>query len=312
MVKILCLNPTVDRIYYIDDFHDGAQFHGTVPQVFAGGKGVNIARVLHYLGQPSTLYCFLGGMNGNFVSMELQDLSTELKTFPFTGETRTTINVIDNRNRKETEITEAGVIIDAEAQEQFLTALKSELKRDDLVICSGLPMNGMSNDIYRQVSDICAAKGSLCAIDANQRYFQSAFPGNYFFAKPNKNELAQLFGKTGDLTRKETIYLAKQMLGWGVKNVLVSLGADGGIFINDEHVYAITVPDKRVISTIGSGDATVAGFCFGYMHGLSIEDTLAFSMSCGISNAMHNQVGFVKTDEVAQLRAQILLREIKG
>lgn len=112
------------------------------------------------------LYAFVGGENGKLIEKEMKTCGVEMKAFRTDGETRTTINIIDNARRQETEITEPGVMINQESQREFLDTLQNDIRKGDMVICSGIPMQGMQNNIYAQISNICLNNECKCILDA--------------------------------------------------------------------------------------------------------------------------------------------------
>lgn len=305
MIRIVGLNPVVDRLYYIDGFREGRKFYEIVPNLYAGGKGVNIARVMGILDEPCVLYSFLGGDNGCIIEREMMHYHVKLKIFPTEGETRTTINIIDNVGRRETEITEPGVTVGAEKEIAFFKALEEDLQLGDMVICSGIPMKGMGEDIYQRISRLAAQKNCSCVLDATGIYLERSFPGKYFFLKPNFSELSQLFHMKEKETVENIIQYGKKMLERGVENLLISMGGQGGIFLDSQRVLQIRIPKAAVVSTIGSGDASVAGYCVGTCRGLKKEDCLRLSMACGVSNARFSKVGFVEKDMVWELYKKI-------
>ena len=140
MIRIICLNPVIDRVYYISDFVEAKKYYEIRPQIFVGGKGINIARVMRQMGEKCSLYAFVGGENGKLIEKEMKTCGVEMKAFRTDGETRTTINIIDNARRQETEITEPGVMINQESQREFLDTLQNDIRKGDMVICSGIPM----------------------------------------------------------------------------------------------------------------------------------------------------------------------------
>lgn len=305
MIRVVGLNPVIDRLYYIDNFHTADKFFEIVPNLYAGGKGVNIARVMGILEEPCVLYSFLGGDNGRFIEREMEHYHVEMKIFPTEGETRTTINIIDNANRKETEITEPGVAVEPEREAEFLKALEEDMQPGDMVICSGIPMKGMNVDVNQRISRIVAKKDCLCVLDATGIYLERSFPGNYYFFKPNFSELSQLFHMEEEETVENIIQYGKKMLEKGVENLLISMGSQGGIFLDSQRVLQIRIPKVAVVSTIGSGDASVAGYCVGTCRGFEKEDCLRLAMACGISNARFSKVGYVEKDMVWELYKEI-------
>ncbi|MBT9775227.1 hexose kinase [Clostridium sp. MCC353] len=308
MIRVICLNPVIDRMYYIDDFRAATKFYEVPPKVYVGGKGINIARVMSLMGEHCVLYGFIGGGNGRLVSEDMKRYDVEFKAFQTSGETRTTINIIDNRNRKETEITEPGPEVGENEERQFLNALEGDLSGGDMVICSGIPMKGMSEDIYRKVSGICEMHGSKCILDATGVYLEKSFPGRYYFSKPNFSELSELFSITQEENAKNIIKSGKRMLELGVENLLISTGESGGIFLNEKGIFQAVIPKEEVVSTIGSGDASVAGFCIGVKRGYSAEDCVRLAMACGICNAKFSKVGYVEPEMVKELFGGVKIR----
>lgn len=298
MIRILCLNPTIDRMYYIEGFNAGNQYHGNCPDTYPGGKGINIARVLSNYQVKAIVYAFVGGATGKKIEEEISRIGQKGVYFWHEGETRSTINVMDRKNNRETEITESGAKITKEQQEEFLRRLESDIEEGDLVICSGLPANGMDYDIYKQVSNICYKKDAKCFVDANREYLANSFPGRYSFAKPNENELKSLFSVEKDMTEKEILICGQKLLQLGVEVVLVSMGSEGAIAITKNACFKVDIPKVNVVSTIGSGDSSVAGFCVGIIEGKGIQECLKLSMAFGVVNAMHAEVGYVTPVEV--------------
>lgn len=310
MIRVICLNPVIDRVYYIDDFCAATKFYEVPPKIYVGGKGINIARVMSLMGEHSVLYGFLGGGNGQLVFDDMKRYDVEFKAFQTSGETRTTINIIDNRNRKETEITEPGPEVGEYEEQQFLDALEGDLREGDMVICSGIPMKGMSEDIYRKVSGICEMHGSKCILDATGVYLEKSFPGRYYFSKPNFSELSELFSITEEENVENIIKSGKRMLEMGVENLLISTGESGGIFLNGKGIFRAVIPKEEVVSTIGSGDASVAGFCIGVKRGYSAKDCVRLAMACGICNAKFSKVGYVEPEMVKELFGGVRIMEI--
>lgn len=305
MIRIICLNPVIDRVYYISDFVEAKKYYEIRPQIFVGGKGINIARVMSQMGEKCSLYAFVGGENGKLIEKEMKTCGVEMKAFRTDGETRTTINIIDNARRQETEITEPGVMINQESQREFLDTLQNDIRKGDMVICSGIPMQGMQNNIYAQISNICLNNECKCILDATGIYLKEAFPGKYYFAKPNFSELSELFQYTGENNLAGILECGKKMQLLGAENVLVSMGHEGGLFLGKNSCMKVIIPKAEVISTIGSGDATVAGFCIGVNREMPVEDCIRLSMACGISNAECSKVGNVDPKRVWEYYHQI-------
>lgn len=308
MIRVLCLNPTIDRNYYIDSFTPGVAFHGTRVESYPGGKGLNIVKVLRSLGDETVLYAFVGGYNGLRIENEVKKLGSGVRLFHHEGETRMTINIMDRVRGEETEIKESGERVSAALEEEFLRTLEEDTQEGDIIVSSGSAIAGLSDDIYRKVSLIAERKKALNFLDAGGRYLQKALPGHYFFLKPNRREILDLFGvKDSPDEEEDFLLLAKGLQKTIQGNLLVTLGGDGALFVSDGKVLKAEVPEVEVVSTIGSGDSTVAGFCHAFASGLTVEDAIRFALSSGTVNAMHREVGSVTKEEVESLLPSIRL-----
>lgn len=289
-------------MYYANGFCAGRQYKEIPPKIYPGGKGVNVARVMTLLGEHCVLYMFAGGRVGEMIVEDMRNQGVELRVFPLEGETRTTINIIDRALNMETEITEPGPSIGDGQEEQFLQTLREETQENDIVVCSGIPLPGMSRDIFRKISEICRERRAKCVLDANSVYLQASFPAEYEMVKPNYDELRTLNHSDLPLTDENLILLGRKTMEKGAGSLLVSTGAQGGVLMCREAIYKASFPAQTDIkSTIGSGDSTVAGYCVAMQRGMPAQEALRFAMACGICNAKFSRVGYVDNDMVREL-----------
>lgn len=312
MIRALCLNPIIDRTYYIDGYQVGKKFMEIPAVCSAGGKGVNSARVMAQMGEPCVLYAYVGGAAGQMIIQDMESYGIEGVYFETEGETRSAINIIDGKNNRETEIVEPGVHITKEEEQVFFDRLESDLQPGDIVICSGIPMPGMENSVFGKLARLVEKKGALCALDVDSKYFASSFPAKYFYAKPNLVELQRAFGIAGDLAEKDMPALAERVAELGVETFMISQGSQGSLLFTGEGIFKARIPRVNAVNTIGSGDSTVAGFCIGRARGLSVLECARLAMACGISNAMHSQVGFVEKDQVEELMERVTVEAFEG
>ena len=285
MIRALCLNPAIDRSYMIDAFETGRQYRDNTPRLSVGGKGIYVARACALLGELVTVYGFIGGVNGRLVAEETRRCGCINRFIEVEGETRVTINIIDNALKRETEIIERGVSVSEDDVRRLMEALAADVAAGDLVICSGILIGGVPDDIYSRVSRLCEAAGAKCFLDSNGDHLQQSIGGRYHLFKPNRNELLAMFAAEDTRDLDAIGRLARQALSSGMESVLVSLGRNGALFVTENVCYKIGVPVVTVDSTIGCGDCTVAGFAVGVSRGLTVPDTLRLAAACGVANA---------------------------
>ncbi|MDO5379224.1 MAG: hexose kinase, partial [Clostridia bacterium] len=303
MIHVLCLNPAIDKLFAIDGFTAGEDYPGRTPRVCIGGKGVNVARVLSQLGARAALYAFLGEGGGE-IRREMEARCACLFV-PVPGACRTTVNIIDRAAGRETVITESGPRVGEEHVARLMDGLRERVAAGDIVCCSGSLPLGAPEDLYAQVSRLCQEAGALCALDCNAKALPRSLSGaRYALGKPNDRELAALLGlprarETGEVLRRARMLMPP----YGA--LLVSMGANGGLYVSEEGAYGARVPQTPVVSTVGSGDASFAGALCGMDRGLGARAVLRLAMACGVVNAMGEAVGSVEAEAVARMKEKI-------
>jgi fructose-1-phosphate kinase PfkB-like protein len=127
MIRSICLNPVIDRVYFINQFQAGGLYRDNRPKFYSGGKGVNVAKVLAALGETCVIYGFIAGSAGQNLKADLVSRGIQSRLLEIPGDTRTTINIIDNEHHEETEILELGPTADEIALQSLLEQLTATL-----------------------------------------------------------------------------------------------------------------------------------------------------------------------------------------
>ena len=310
-IHVLCLNPAVDKLFEIDGFAAGEDYPGQRPVSRVGGKGVNVARVLSQLGENVHLYAFLGETGGEVFRREMEPrCACTFLTVP--GACRTTVNIIDRKNRKETVITEAGPQVGEKDVAALMAQLEDNVAAGDIVVCSGSIIAGAPADIYAQVSRLCKKKGARCALDCNAKTLPASLgEASYALGKPNERELCALLGEPRTQEPEAVAHLARRLTPpYGA--LLVSMGAQGGVWVDESAAYWACVPGVEIRSTVGSGDASFAGALSAMAQGLPGRDALRLAMACGVANAMLGEVGSVRMEDVTRIWERINVKQIDG
>ncbi len=308
MIRAICLNPNIDRSYYIGNFVPGVKFRNLVPDIAAGGKGVNVAKAVSCLGGDVVLYCFLGGRNGKYIEQSVSALC-RIRSVWIEGESRETTNIIDRKLNKETELVEQGPAV-SDAQYMDLQAmLCADLEEGDIVICSGVSINGAPLDVYATISRLCMQRNAFCFLDANGKDLENARGGQYSFWKPNQIELSELAGTSPSSIPVE-IQRQVDSSGIAADRILVSLGPNGGLFIGNGRILMAEVPQIPVVSTIGCGDSVVAGFAMSMMDGKDDEYAFRFAMATGVANSVTKHIAEFRRDIVLDLLDKIQIKNL--
>lgn len=296
MITTITFNPAIDRMYKVNEINIGEVQRVVETKATAGGKGLNVTRVCKILGENPLAMGFLGGFNGAFIKNELDKNDIKSRFTMINQETRNCLNIIED-SKVSTEFLEKGPVISEQDIKSFENDLMAVINETDIIAASGSCAQNMPADYYRKIGEICKANDVKFVLDTSGNALKEALKSNPYLIKPNTDEIRQILDVDVN-SREEIISVGKKLLEMGPKNVCISLGKDGMVYICKDGVYDVKIPVVEAVNTVGSGDSTIAGFCVGISRGYDTEMLLKFANACGISNALNEKTGFVKIEEV--------------
>lgn len=280
MIYTLTLNPSIDYVLRIEKFDDGQTIRSKSEEKYPGGKGIMVSKLLKNLGENSVNIGFLGGFTGEFIKNKLENLGIDEEFTKISDDSRINVKL---KYEKETEINAQGPEIKEEEIEEFLNYLDN-LEEDDFVIISGSIPKSLGDDFYRVIVNLLEMENVRFALDTSGKKLFNLSSYKPFLVKPNRDELSEIFEDEIDSDEKIVKY-ARKLIDQGAENVIVSLGKDGSIFIDNNIAYKAKPIEGKLINSVGSGDSMVAGYIYGYMKGLSKLDSYKLAIACGSATA---------------------------
>lgn len=304
MVLVINLNASIDKRYRMADFRKGEVMRVREVDNTPGGKGIHVANVLGILGEDCLATGFLGGRSGEFIKDRLQEYGIRHDFVDIQGETRSCIAVVDDEGCQ-TELLEPGPLVSNDEQERFLGKYAELLAAAQVVVASGSLPGGVDKGFYGRLVSLARRSGDKpVLLDTSGEALLQGIEEKPYFIKPNQDELAALLGhdvqSEGEIADAVRGFLAK-----GIALVAVSMGADGCMAGYDGRICKVSVPKIKCKNPVGSGDSFVAGIAAGMMRGMGIEDTLKLAAACGTANALEDESGFVRRENVEKLFGQI-------
>ncbi len=257
MIYTLTLNPSVDYYLNTDSLVIGATNRSKSENLIFGGKGINVSVMLKELGTQSTALGFIGGFTGNALKAHLESIGLKTDFVEIEkGITRINVKI---KSDAETELNSAGPNITTAEYEMLLSKLNA-LKDGDALILAGKIPPSLPASVYAEIADMLSNKDIRIVVDVEGESLLSALKYKPFLIKPNLAELEDAVGKR--LKSKEDILSAAQKLqNLGAKNVLVSLGKDGALLLDEaSNCYTEKAPTVKIKSTVGAGDSMLAAF----------------------------------------------------
>ncbi|CAA7600906.1 1-phosphofructokinase [Acididesulfobacillus acetoxydans] len=304
MILTVTLNTAIDKAYKVESFQPGQVIRVKDAKYSAGGKGLNVTRVITTLGEPVLAIGFSGGYAGMFVESELNKAKIPHQFVRIQGETRSCINIIDSSTGVQTELLEPGPTVEEEDLSKLIDLYEREVDLCDVITLSGSVLNGVKENIYRVLVEIARSKGKKVILDTSERYLVEGTKSYPTLVKPNVNEAEYLLGtKIRNVTDAKSA--AKHLVKLGVQLAAISLGRDGAVVATEKRTYYAKAPSVQALNTVGSGDAMVAGFAVALARGYGVEEMLKLGVAVSAANAVTIETGSCKLEDI-----QFFLRQV--
>jgi 1-phosphofructokinase len=305
-VATVTLNPAIDRTLTIENFCAGKVNRVGEDVSSSGGKGVNIASALADFGLHVAVTGFLGLDNTEpfdalFARKKIIDRFVRIA-----GQARIGLKIVDPVRDQTTDINFPG-ISPAPADLDKLREQIASLDAAWFVLAGSLPP-GVDAAIYRDFALSLKAQGCKVALDTSGEPLALAVEAKPNLIKPNIHELETMLDSTLE-GAEAVIKAARQLVGRGIEMVVVSMGRDGACYVTKDEALIARPPDVAVRSTVGAGDAMVAGTLVGCLRGLSLGDCARMGTTFSIEALTRIESGLSSPRAVEALMAQVQIDE---
>ncbi|MBQ8808697.1 MAG: 1-phosphofructokinase family hexose kinase, partial [Clostridia bacterium] len=271
------------------------------------GKGLNVARVAHILGEKAAAMGFIGGFNGEYIKSELQKLGIKTEFTRVNGETRICVNISD-RHGLSGEILERGPEVGEKEKENFIKTFESHVAEYDIICASGSLPQGIDSSLYCEIIRIAKENSKRAIVDASGKVLEDVIRAKPFMIKPNRYELSLLMKceiNSLEDVKKALIFLRDS----GIELPLITLGKDGAMAYTDNTFYKFNSPVVKVKNTVGSGDSSVAGIATGLRRGMNVIDSVKLGMAAGTANTQFEETGMVSCELVEKYYKEITVEK---
>ena len=299
MIYTVTLNPSIDYIVRLDELKTGITNRTTSEEYYIGGKGINVSCVLAELGIKSTVLGFVAGFTGEAIEKGLKNPKITADFISLkSGISRINIKI---KAGEETEINCQGPHIDDEELLNLFDKIDNIQSGDTLILAGNIP-NTLPDDVYVRIIERLRGKNVQLVVDATKKLLVNSLKYKPFLIKPNRQELSEIFNTTVK-TESDAVKYAQELQKMGARNVLVSLGGDGALLV-DEYgkLHKEGVVKGKVLNTVGSGDSMVAGFVAGWIEKEDYAYALRLGSACGNATAFLN--GLATREKIEELLAQ--------
>lgn len=283
MILTITLNPAVDKTCHIQELILGQVNRLESTKSIAGGKGVNVTKILRQFDYPVTAMGFLGGYSGRMIEETLEKMGAVCRFTHIAQETRVSTNILAE-NGYVTEILEPGPVITEGELQQFLEEYKARLPHCEVVVLSGSIPQGIPTNIYQTLTKLAKEQGCKVLLDTSGEALKAGVEAAPYLIKPNHKELEVLVGrKLGN--QEELVAVAKELLEKGIQKVLISMGAQGLLYVDGKGAVKQPAYKVKAINTVACGDTVVASYCMSELDGKDREEAVKCATALSAANA---------------------------
>jgi 1-phosphofructokinase family hexose kinase len=313
VILTVTLNAAIDRTVAVPNFRLGRRHRAVESRTVAGGKGINVARALSLLGRPVIATGFVGGPTGARVLEELREESVLTDFTGIASETRINLAVIDPTSGEQTEINERGPAVSPEEVKRLFERIGYLAGGAKICVLAGSVPPGAGDDLYARLVADLGRRGVTVVLDAEGEAMLAGVRAGASMVTPNEREAEELVGQE---------FSDGTDLAHGL-NELVRLGAAEAAITRPEGCVAsvgegaerrlleVHTEPLEAVSTVGSGDAFLAGYVAASYDGRSPEDCLAYGVACGAESTQHFGAGTVDRNQVERLLGEVAVHDLE-
>jgi len=313
MIITVTLNAALDKTLEVPNFTPGRR-HRTVDQTtMPGGKGVNIARALKRLGQPVIATGLAGGATGNMIVDALNDEAILNGFVRIREESRTNTAVLDPTTGVHTEINERGPAVSAHDLEMFRDKLLYLAKGASMCVFAGSLPRGVPPDVYAGLIRELRKLGVTTIADTEGEPLRLAARAEPDLISPNELEAEELVGhEFNDIDDRARAVVEMTRLGPAEAIMTVSDGCYASMLEGANHtLYRVRIEEQEARSTIGSGDAFLAGYIAARYQERPPVECLRYGVACGAESVQHFGAGLIDPAAVDRLLGEVELEHLE-
>ena len=313
MLVCISANPAIDRRLRLENIAVGEINRVLSAEPLPGGKAAHVAMVAKSLGLDVMWVGFLGGAAGEQCESGLTEFGVPLTVIRTQSETRANLELISADGRV-TEILEPGGIVTEGEVERLLATCRDLFAESDpgtQVAMSGSLPPGAPSDLYAELIRLAHVYDCRTLLDTSGDALREAIGAAPDFVKPNRYEAAEFAGFSIKCATT-AVQATQKFFNTGAKSVAISLGADGMVWQRAASSDAFVSEPLPLTdcSSVGCGDAALAGFAVAHERGLSDEETLRLATACGSANCIADAPGRVNAADVQRLAQEVAVRRV--
>ena len=296
------LNPAYDIHAKTISFKEGEETLADITSYDIGGKGINISKALKAMDILTENIIVLGSENKEYYLNKMREEGLRFKEIYSRGRIRENITIHDEKG-VETRLSFKGFKVDDNVLKE-LKEIIGTVDQSTIICLSGSNPLGINKEELINYLIFLKDEGAKIIIDSKSFSLGELLSVKPLLIKPNEEELMTFCGLkkvNGEIIKKTGL----ELLDRGIENVLVSLGEKGAILCTKNGVYSGKVPKISVISTVGAGDSSVAGFIYSYIKNEGEKELLINALSFGTAKCLNKGTCPPKKEDILSIKNKI-------
>ena len=303
------LNPCLDKTITLDGFCEGGLNRAEAVRTDAGGKGINVAKVLARFGSRPLALGFLGQNGRRPILEELENRGIAHDFCVTEGNTRTNYKLFDRAKQQVTEVNEPGFAVEEPNIREFTAKLEEKLQNASALVLAGSCPTGVTAGFYGRLTELARQYRVKTILDADGDRLAAGLSAKPYAIKPNRFELEQLHGGAFDDDAAMYAYCRK-LLDSGVGLIVLSMGSDGAAFLQNDEAWRVHLAPVSCQSTVGAGDSMTALTAYGLERGLSLSELARLATAAGTMTASKPGTEVCTAEEVQEYKKKLRLEKI--
>ncbi len=284
MILTVTPNPLLDYVLHCKEPPAQGGHRVKAIDFTIGGKGINVARMLKTLGRPALALTFTGGPNGEKVKQGLKSQGISFRSVETEAETRLGINYVVEEPHTQTWWIEEGLELSESEISSMLEMTRDSLDKTSFLALSGTIPGKRNQDFYRRIIELASQFPVEIFLDARGNALKEACRVGGFFLKHNREEAIQTFN-IDPYVPEMTDSFIKKLKEYRINGCLVTDGPNKVLLWDMNDIYWIAPANSREVSSVGCGDATLAGILFGRASNMSLLDSIKWGLAAGAADA---------------------------
>ena len=308
MIYTITLNPALDRTLWINEIREDVSNRIIREESYAGGKGIDVSKVLTALGVENRALGFIAGFAGRQLEAQLIRDGTQCGFIPVSGETRINVVIHEMSTGRQIILNSSGPEVKPFELIEINDVVK-RLEEPEFISIGGSLPPGAHPEIYRKIIETARLRGAKVVLDVDREALKVGIGGKPDVIKPNIHELSSLVGRKLE-KKDEILEAAHEINRRGVRIVLISMGPRGILLVSEGKVYQAAPPKVEVVNTIGAGDSSVAGFIYGQVSGMDLQESLILATAAGTATTLRGGTALAQKDDVERIAPAVELEII--